>query len=188
MASLALTTAAVSVQAQAPAPVAAATTRACSVNPVLVSSAKKKATPKTKQSPASEPLPICLEVKGETVEVQEFLQTTAREQAWRIGENRASEDSWSYVRYFSPEELAKFADTKVPFEQAKFTSGKAAVVVRTTDINNGFVRVQISARFQGEGKSTDILAQSGTIWTLNSTGILEQELVSALQTRYKPLE
>lgn len=137
----------------------------------------------------AEPAPTCTELKGQAIEVQEFLQNTAREQAWHIGENRASEDTWSYVRYLSPEELDKFTDTKVLIESVNFSSGKAAVTVRTTDLTDGYVRVQISAHFQGEGQSNDkISPQPATIWPLTSKGVLEQDLVSALQSAYKPLQ
>ena len=122
------------------------------------------------------------------MEIQEFLQNTAREQGWRIGENRASDDTWFFVRYLDPDELEKYADTKVLIEPIQFTSGKAAVTLRTTEIDEGFVRVQIIVQLQGEGKSSDkVLGQPGSVWTLNSKGVLEQELVTALQTRYKPL-
>jgi hypothetical protein len=70
-------------------------------------------------------------VKGEGMEIQEFLQNTAREQGWRIGENRVSDDTWFFVRYLDHDELEKYADTKVLIEPIQFTSGKAAVTLRT---------------------------------------------------------
>lgn len=178
--------------AKTPPPSASETafTRPCSANPVLPPpTGKKKSSRKPKHPLPPEPPPTCVEVKGEGIEIQEFLQNTAREQAWRIGENHASEDMWSYVRYLDPDELQRFADTNVLIEPVKFTSGKAAVVVRTTDLANGYGRVQISVHIQGEGKSTDkTWAQPGSVWPLNSNGVLEQELVKVLETAYKPLQ
>jgi hypothetical protein len=167
----------------------ALTTRPCSANPVLAPRSSKKGAHKPKHPLPAEPLPACLEVKGEGIEVQEFLQTTAREETWRIGENRASEDAWSFVRYFGPDELEKYADTKVLLEPVNFTSGKAAVLVRTTDIGDGYSRVQVSVHFQGEGRTTDkTWGQPSSVWPLNSKGVLEQEVLSAVQTRFKPLQ
>jgi len=164
-------------------------TRSCSANPVLASPIKRKSAHTPKQPAQPEPAPICLEAKGEPIEVQEFLQTMVREQTWRIGENRASEDTWSFVRYLDPDELEKFANTKVLLEPVKFTSGKAAVTVRTTDLGDGYSRVQISAHFAGEGSSTDkVWGQPGSVWTLNTKGVLEKELVTTLQRRYKPVQ
>jgi len=163
-------------------------TRACSANLVLAPTAKKQGEHKPKHPLPPEPVPVCVEVKGEAIEVQEFLQAIAREQGWRIGENRESEDTWSFVRYFGADELDTYADTRVLLERVKFTSGKAAVTVRTTDIGEGYVRVQISSQFQGDGKSTDkISGQPGTVWPLNSRGVLEQNLLGALQSHYKPM-
>jgi hypothetical protein len=160
--------------------------RACSANPVLAPNTNKKSTHKTKHPLAPEPPPACLEVKGEGIEIQEFLQSTIRNQHWRIGENQASEDTWSFVRYLSGEDLETYTDTKVLTEPVKFSKGKVAILVRTSELNDGYVRVQISTHFQGEGKSTDqVVGQPGNVWPLKSKGTLEQEFLAALQTRFQ---
>jgi hypothetical protein len=154
---------------------------------VLTSTSKKAA--KSKHPLPAEPAPVCREVAGEAIGLQEFLQAQGRKQGWRMGENRASEDSWSYVRYFGADELDKYADTASLASAVKFSGGKAAVIVRTTDIDGGFVRVQITAHFQGEGRSTDnVLGQPATQWPLASNGMLENELVTAIEKNYRPLQ
>jgi hypothetical protein len=113
--------------------------------------------------------------------VQEFLQSVVREFQWRVGESHASEDTWSFVRCLNDAELEKYADTKVLLEPVEFTGGKVAVLLRTQEIGEGYVRVQIRARFQGNGKPTDSFSgQPATMWPLNSKGTLEQELIGAL--------
>jgi hypothetical protein len=166
-----------------------AVTRACSANPVLGPSGKNKQAHKPKHPLPPEPPPACLEVKGEALEIQESLQAAVRDLNWRVRENHASEDSWTFVRYLSVDDLEKYADTKVLLEPVEFESGKAAVLVRTADIGEGFIRVQISAQMQGEGKSVDaVVKQPATSWPLRSKGTLEQELTAALQSRYKHVE
>jgi hypothetical protein len=175
-------------QQTAPAASLFASSRACSTNPVLVPGPKSKSSKKLKHPLPPEPPPVCIEIKGEAIEIQEFLQSMAREQQWRMGEGRASEDTWSFVRYFSADELEKYADTKVLIEPVEFSSGKAALTVRTTELGDGYARVQISSHFQGEGKSSDkAWAQPGNLWPLNSRGVLEQELIGYLSTRYRHL-
>ena len=165
------------------------TTRACSANPVLGPRGKKKSAPKTKHPLPPEPLPACLEVKGEPLEIQEELQAVVRDLQWRIHENHATEDTWTFVRYMDAEDLERYADTKVLIEPVDFEDGKAAVLVRTVDIGGGFARVQISAHFEGEGNSSDAtLKQPATSWPLNSNGRLEQELIRSLQSRYQHVE
>jgi hypothetical protein len=173
---------------QAPIPVTTTNSRPCSANPVLAPSRKSKSAKQSKHPLPVEPLPSCVEVKGQPIDVQEFLQSVVREFQWHIGENHASEDTWTFVRYLNDEELSKCSDTKVLIEPVKFIGGKAAVLVRTTELADGYVRVQISTHIQGEGKSTDkVSAQPGTSWPILSTGSLEQDLIHSLQSRYKPV-
>lgn len=172
-----------------PSPSTSGNSRSCSANPVLDPVVKSKHAKKSKHPPPPEPLPSCLELKGDPIEIQEFLQSVVRELQWRTGENRASEDTWAFVRYLSDEELAKYGDTKVLVEPVDFTGGKAAVLIRTTELPDGYSRVQITLHLQGDGKSTDkIWAQPGNVWNLRSKGVLEKELTDALQTRYKHAE
>src|SRR5271165_1154202 len=176
--------AALRVQAQtAPPPPTSGTaaTRACSANPVLAPIGKNKGSREAKHPLSPEPAPACVEVKGEGIEIQEFLQKTVREKAWQIGENRVSDDTWFFIRYLDPDELEKYADTKVLIEPVQFSRGKAAVTVRTMEIGGGYARVQMIVHFQGEGKSSDkVLGQPGSVWIIKSKGVLEQEMVTAL--------
>lgn len=170
-------------------PASSVVTRACSANPVLGPSGKNKSAHKTKHPLPPEPPPACLEVQGEAVEIQETLQAAVRDLKWRVHENHASEDSWTFVRSLNVEELEKYADTKVLLEPVEFEYGKAALLVRTTDLGQGFVRVQISAQIQGEGKSSDaVVKQPATSWPLRSKGTLEQELIAELRSHYKHVE
>jgi hypothetical protein len=166
-----------------------AVSRACSTNPVLGSSGKNKQADKPKHPLPPEPPPGCIEMKGEALEIQETLQTVVRDLKWRVHENHVSEDSWTFVRSLNVEELENYADTKVLLEPVEFEYGKAALMVRTADAGQGYVRVQISAQIQGEGKSADaVVKQPASSWPLRSKGTLEQELIAALQGRYKHLE
>jgi hypothetical protein len=163
--------------------------RKCSANPVLTLNKKFKSYKKSRHPIPADPPPACIEMKGQPIEIQEFLQSVARDLKWRIGDNHASEVSWTFVRYLNDDELAKYSDTKVLVEPVVFTSGKAAIIVRTTELSEGFARVQIATHIQGDGKSTDqISAQPGTSWPLGSKGVLEGELLSALQSGYKRKE
>jgi hypothetical protein len=163
--------------------------RICTSNPVLSSGGRKKNAPRSKHPLPSEPPPACIEVKGEALEIQESLQAAVRDLKWRVFENHASEDSWTFTRSLNVEELESYADTKVLLERVEFEYGKAALLVRTTDLKEGFVRVQISAQIQGEGKSSDaVVKQPVTSWPLHSKGTLEQELIELLQSRYRHVE
>ena len=134
--------------------------RACMANPVLEGNSKSKPQKKSKHPLAPEPLPACLELKGEPIEVHECLQSVVREFQWRVGENHASEDTWSFVRYLNDEDLEKYADSKVLLKPVEFTGGKLAVLLRTQELNEGAVRVHISTHFQGNGNRPTSLTAS----------------------------
>jgi len=80
--------------------VASGNPRACDES-FLKGNSKSKPQKKSKHLLATEPLPAGVELKGEPIEVQEFLQSVVREFQWRVGENHASEDTWSFVRYLN---------------------------------------------------------------------------------------
>jgi hypothetical protein len=50
----------------------------CTSNPVLSSGERKKSAPRGKHPLPSEPLPACIEMKGEPLEIQETLQAAVR--------------------------------------------------------------------------------------------------------------
>jgi hypothetical protein len=84
------------------------------------------------------------------------------------------------------EVLEKYAETKLLLEPVEFAGGSVAVRLRTQELNEDYARVQISTHFQGNGKPTDKFSgQPATVWPLNSKGILEEELIGALQIRFK---
>ena len=169
--------------------VSPASGRSCTANPVLSSGDRKKNSARDKHPLLSAPLPSCIEMKGEALEMQESLQAAVRDLKWRVFENHASEDSWTFIRSLNVEELESYADTKVLLEPVEFEYGKAALLVRTTELGQGFVRVQISAQIQGEGKSSDaVVKQPVTSWPLRSKGTLERELIALLQSRYRHVE
>jgi len=104
-------------------------------------------------------------------------------------ESHATEDSWTFVRYLNTDELEKYADTKILIEPLNFEDGKAAVMVRTVDLGGGFVRVQVSAQFEGEGKSADpTFKQPATSWPVATKGLLEKEMLAMLAAGYQHLE
>jgi hypothetical protein len=117
--------------------------------------------------------------------VQEFLQSVVREFQWRVGENHASEDTWSIVRCLNDEDLEKYADSKVLLEPVEFTGGKVAVLLRAR-IKRGLRPRAPQHTLPRQWEPTDKFSgQPATMWPLNSKAILEQELIGALQTRFK---
>jgi hypothetical protein len=159
-------------------------TRPCSSNSSPTPDSKAaKGPPKSKSAEAPARPPACLEVKGDPIELQEFLRALIRDQKWRIGQAQGAAESWSFVRYLEPEELTRFAETEILGGHIVWTEGKAAVRVTATEAGDGFTRVEIAAKFLGKGNSNGRFARPMDFWPLVSRGSLEGSMVAALDNR-----
>jgi hypothetical protein len=161
-------------------------TRPCSSSSSLPPDSKgAKESSKTKFAGTPVPPPACLEVKGNPIEVQEFLQALIRDQKWRIGQEQTSANSWSFVRNLEPEELVRFAHTEILGGSIVWTEGKAAVQVATAGATDGFTRVQIAAKVLGKGNTKERFARPTDFWPLVSKGTLESGMIAALEDHFK---
>jgi hypothetical protein len=166
-----------------------AATRPCAATATPAAQPTKSSKPKKKKT-ASEPIEtiaVCLEVQSPPLEIQEFLQAFVRDQGWKVGEGQVSEDSWMFVRYLAKDEMAQVAKTDILGGRIMWKEGKAVVHVMTTEVSEGFTRVQISARFQGRGQTPDQFEQPSDFWPLASKGTLEGSMIAALENRFHPL-
>jgi len=126
----------------------------------------------------------CLEVHSSTLDVQEHLQAFVREQHWRVGSEETSESLWNFNRELSAEELLNYARPDATQQRVHWKAGKAVILVRTTDVGDGYTRTVVSAQFEGYGESEDKFATQRESWTLSSRGRLEATLIGALQKNY----
>ena len=115
------------------------------------------------------------------------LQTYVRDLNWKIVDEHIAEDSWTFLRNLERYELLSYTKSDADTVRVTWTSGKAFVQARTAQLQDGFTRVQISARFQGYGQSSDRFVPAKESWHLDSNGTLESQLLFALQTHVKSL-
>lgn len=129
----------------------------------------------------------CLEAKGSPLEFQEFFQSYVRAQSWQISDEKIVEDGWIFSRSLTKDELLQCAKEGLFAGRVKWTEGKALVQVRTRELDGGFSRVEIIARFQGGGENVDRFAPPRDSWDLESNGALEKILIAALDAHVKSL-
>ena len=127
----------------------------------------------------------CVEVRATPTEVRDFLRSHARELRWKIGPETISANTWTFTRYLEKEELAQTARTDAFRGRVTWTEGKAFVEVKTSDAPDGFSRVEVSARFQGHGQSSERFARPTDLWPLPSRGTLESGMIAALEDHFK---
>jgi hypothetical protein len=126
----------------------------------------------------------CLEIHAPALEVQERLQALVRELRWRVGDEEISESLWTFSIGLTAEELLGYAKPDSTMERMEWRSGKALVLVRTTELGDGYTRTVVSTHFEGYGELNDALATQRTSWVLGSNGKLEAGLISGLQARF----
>jgi hypothetical protein len=130
---------------------------------------------------------VCIEVHSTAIEVQEYLQAYGRQEKWNLIDEHVAEDAWTFSRKLEKEELLRYSKNDASTDHVSWTSGVAFVEIKTMELAEGFVRVQIAARFQGYGQNADRFAPPKEFWPLISNGTLENHLISVLEAHFKNL-
>lgn len=171
-------------QSSAP-PSSVVATRPCTSSPA--GSKRPKGANKSKKAgeDSGSAASTCIEVHSTPLEVQEYLQARGREEKWSLMDEHVAEDAWTFTRKLEKDELLLFTKKDASSASVNWTSGAAFVQVMTTEVDAGFVRVQVSARFQGFGQNPDRFAPPKESWPLNSNTSLEHHLIAILETHFK---
>lgn len=161
--------------------------RPCAVRPTSSKSGRKN---KIKGKSAANPSEFglaCLEAKDAPLNIQEFFQSYVRVEAWRFADEKIVADGWIFARALDKDELLQFAKEGIFAGHVSWSEGKAVVLVSTRELDDGYTRVEVSARLQGFGQSLDRFAPARDSWDLESSGLLEKTLIEALQDHFKSL-
>lgn len=162
-----------------------AATRSCAPAAAETTSSEKPNHPNAPgASTQGDIAPSCLEVKAKPLEIQEYLKVVVSEKRWTISQAQSSGDSFSFFRLLDKDELSQVARTDILGGRITWTEGKAFVMARTTNVGDGFTRVNISARIQGRGQSSKTFARPSDLWPLVSKGTLEGGMIAALESRF----
>jgi hypothetical protein len=127
----------------------------------------------------------CIELAIPHLEIQEYLQSYVRSQEWKIGDEHLTENSWTFSRELSKDELMGATSQDTIPARVDWTSGAALVQVSTVQVADGFARTVIRASFRGYGHNADQFAQQREYWELESNGNLETSIRSALKAHFK---
>jgi hypothetical protein len=149
------------------------------------SKARKKNGKKNMPDEGADSAGACLEVRSTALEIQEYLQTYAREEKWNLSGEHVAEDAWTFSRKLEKEELLRYTKNDARTDRVNWTSGVAFIQVNTIELNDGFVRVQVSVRFQGYGQSSDRFAPPKEFWPLKSNATFENQLISIVEKHFK---
>lgn len=124
----------------------------------------------------------CIEASGTALHVQEQLQSFVRQQRWSVSNEDINETTWTFDVGFNKEELLHYANPDSSSSRVDWQDGKAAVVIRSWDLGDGYARTIVSAKFQGSGESSDSFATQRSPWTLISNGKFEAKIIEGVRT------
>jgi hypothetical protein len=145
----------------------------------------KKKRPKHAKEELQNKAGACIELAFSPLEIQEYVQSYARSQQWKITQERVTEDSWTISRELSKEELLDATKRNMGTARISWTAGVVLLHISTVQVADGFARTLIRASFRGYGQNGDQFAQQREYWALESNNNLETSISSALQAHFK---
>jgi hypothetical protein len=148
------------------------------------SSNAKNNRPKRPTKKAHQETGACIELVFSTLETQEYLQTYARTQQWKISGERITEDSWTFSMELDRDELLRDTSEDSRSKKVEWIGGTVRVHVNTTQLPDGYSRTIVRASFRGYGRSADQFAMQKDYWQLDSSNNLENSIVSALRPHF----
>lgn len=134
---------------------------------------------------ASETVGACIELMSSALDVQEYLQAYVRDQKWKLIDEHVTEDSWTFSRELSPDELNRNTKAYTGTHKMEWTKGTVLVNVDSAPMDDGWTRTTITATFRGYGEDQDQFATQREYWELKSNNALEQSLAAKVLAHMK---
>jgi hypothetical protein len=144
----------------------------------------KKHRPKSSTKKAHQEAGACIELAFSTLEIQEYLQSYARTQQWKVSESAVNEDSWTFSRELDKDELLRDTTEDSNKKRVEWTGGTVRVHVNTVQLPDGYSRTIVRGIFRGYGRSIDQFAIQKEYWELDSNNNLENSIVSVVRTHF----
>ena len=148
------------------------------------SSNAKKNRPKRPTKKTHQETGACIELAFSTLETQEYLQSYARTQQWKISGEQVTEDSWTFSLELDKDELLRDTTEDSRNKRVEWTGGTVRVRVNSAQLPDAYSRTIVRASFRGYGRSADQFATQKEYWELDSNNNLENSIVSALRSHF----
>jgi hypothetical protein len=144
----------------------------------------KKNRPKRSKKEAHPETGACTELAFSALEIQEYLQSHARDAQWQITGDQTTEDSLTFSLGLGKEELLRDTTDDSKKKMVEWTAGTVRVHVNTARLADGYTRTIIRASFRGYGRSADQFAMQKEYWDLESNDNFENSMVSDIQRHF----
>jgi hypothetical protein len=129
----------------------------------------------------------CIELAFSSLEIQEYLQSYARQQAWIIATDQLNDDSWTFSLEIDKEELLRDTLAESNPKGVEWTGGSVRVHMNALQLPDGLTRATLRASFRGFGRNTDQFAIHKDYWELESSNAFENSVIAALRDHFSQL-
>jgi hypothetical protein len=140
--------------------------------------------PKSSTKKTHEETGACIESVFSTLEIQEYLQSFARTQQWKISNDQMTEDSWTFSLELDKDKLLRDTTEDAKNKRVEWTGGTVRVHINTAQMPDGYARTIVRASFRGYGRSADQFAMQKEYWELDSNNNFENSIVFALRSHF----
>jgi hypothetical protein len=147
----------------------------------------KKSQPTGKKKAAPKQSGACIELAFSPLDIQEYLQSYARQKHWLISDDQLNEDSWTFSLDIDHDELLRDTLPDSREKGVEWKQGTVRVHINALVRPDGFARTVIHASFRGYGRNTDQFAVQREYWDLESSYAFENSLVSMLREHFSQL-
>ena len=147
----------------------------------------KKSPPARKKKIAPKQSGACIELAFSPLDIQEYLQSYARQKHWLISDDQLNEDSWTFSLDIDHDELLRDTLPDSSQKGVEWKQGAVRVHINTLLLPDGFARTVIYGSFRGYGRNTDQFAVQREYWDLESNNAFENSLVSMLREHFSQL-
>ena len=148
------------------------------------SSNAKRNRPKSSTKETHQKTGACIELAFSTLEIQEYLQSFARSQQWKMSDDQVNEDTWTFSMELDKDELIRTTTEDSRNRGVEWTGGSVLVHVNTALVPDGYSRTIVRASFRGYGQSADQFAAQKEYWQLDSNNNFENSIMSALRSHF----
>jgi hypothetical protein len=144
----------------------------------------KKNRPKSAKKELKKESGACIELAYSALEIQEYLQSYARKERWKITGDQLNEDSWTFSLDLDKDELLRDTSADSNPKNVEWRAGTARINVNTSELADGFTRTIVRGSFRGFGRNQDQFAMAKEYWNLESNNAFESSITSALRNYF----
>ena len=126
----------------------------------------------------------CIDIKGDLIEVKEFVASALQEKGWSPLPPHLP-DRLSLSKRVEPEELRHIAVTQIAGGNIHWTEGRVDLTLAFESRGKGNTEVRLFLNILGRGNTSLPIMRPSDLWPLTSTGRLEHDVLAGMEAGWE---